>query len=121
MSGQDIDTLDGAELDALVAERVMGWHLRTYANDSPRWYNSHGRHVATPSTFRPSFLHDREALDEALEQGWSVTFRQEPNYGPTTVTVSKDAVTVTCTARRKQAALCRALCKAIGAVAGLEV
>jgi len=39
----------GQEIDELVAEKVMGWHIVTEGRRSPAWYDSEGRyqhHVA---------------------------------------------------------------------------
>lgn len=76
----DYSKLTDAELDVLIAERVMGWVLETDDEHWPlRWYSGTGKHESdlvlwTPSTNELDIL---EVLRKALGDGYGILIRME--------------------------------------------
>jgi len=116
----DIDTLEGPELDALVAERIMGWRrgtrcrydwqaMGTEGHEEPNWRNGKGEHECyffVPSSCNGDDL--MEAFLKALDDGRAVEmWKKDGTYSAFVDSpLGLDGI---CTAPTLPLALCRAL------------
>lgn len=79
MARNDDKTLNSRELDAKVAEKVMGWERRFNCDGNDGWRDADGNVVALVNMFEPStsvaqaFNFVVEKMRERLGKGWSFT------------------------------------------------
>lgn len=66
----DIDSLSGRELDAAVAEKVMGWTLRRFSNGGGEWLDVNGKHMASYDVPH-RFSSDWSAAALLIERMWA--------------------------------------------------